>query len=273
MFDYMEYLREEKMPHIWCPGCGNGIIVKALLRAVKKVGWSKDDIVQVSGIGCSSRTPGYLDMNTLHTTHGRALAFATGVKMYKPEAKVIVVSGDGDSVSIGGNHFIHAARRNIDMTLIVFNNHIYGMTGGQNSPTTPHGARTTTMTTGNFDEPFDISALALGAGATFVARSTVAHPAQLERFIRKGLLHKGFALIEAMVMCPTAYGRRNKLRDPVKNLEIYEEQAISVKDAAELGPDELKDRIVTGIFREEKRPEYTERYAQLVEDLGGPART
>ena len=139
MFDYSQYLRNEKLPHIWCPGCGHGIVLKSLIRAVAKAGWNKDEIVLVSGIGCASRLPGYVDFNTLHTAHGRALAFATGIKLAKPEMHVIVVSGDGDSLAIGGNHFIHACRRNIDITLICFNNGIYGMTGGQYSPTTASG--------------------------------------------------------------------------------------------------------------------------------------
>ena len=267
MFDYMSYLRGEHMPHIWCAGCGNGIIVKSLIRAVHKLGWDKDDVVMVSGIGCSSRTSGYMDFNTLHTTHGRALAFATGVKTYKPRLHVIVISGDGDAVAIGGNHFIHAARRNIDITMVVFNNHIYGMTGGQNSPTTPTGARSTTMTYGNIDTPFDISELAKGAGASFVARTTVAHPAQMEQLIRKGLTHRGFSLVEVIANCPTAYGRRNKQRDPAAHIALFKEQAVRVKQAAEMGPEELEGRIVTGVLRQEERAEFTQRYQALVEEL------
>lgn len=270
MFEYEGYLRRDKMPHIWCPGCGNGIIVKALVRAVDKLGWSKDEVVQVSGIGCSSRTPGYLDFNTLHTTHGRALAFATGVKVYRPELKVVVVSGDGDSVAIGGNHFIHAARRNLDLTLIVFNNHIYGMTGGQNSPTTPLDAKSTTMSLGNIEPPFDICELARGAGATFVARSTVAHPVQMERLIRQGLEHHGFALIEVIVNCPTAYGRRNKIRTVVDHLNLFKDTAIRVEQAKSLPPEEIEGKIITGLLHHDTgRAEYTDQFAALVGRAGG----
>ena len=264
MFDFNRYLRLNRMPHIWCAGCGAGIVMKAILRAVTKLKWEQDGIVMVSGIGCSSRTPGYLDLNTLHTTHGRALAFATGVKLYRPALKVIVITGDGDAVAIGGNHFIHACRRNIDITAIVYNNHIYGMTGGQNSPTTPLHARTSTMVFGNIDQPFDICALARGAGATFVARTTVAHPAELERFIRKGLSHKGFSVVESMVNCPTAFGRRNRMRDPVDQLKDYQARAVSAADASGMSPEELKGKIVSGILHEETRPEYTERYEELI---------
>jgi 2-oxoglutarate ferredoxin oxidoreductase subunit beta len=255
------------MPHIWCAGCGNGIVMKAILRAVMKLKWAQDDVVMVSGIGCSSRTPGYLDFNTLHTTHGRALAFATGVKHYKPQVKVIVVTGDGDAVAIGGNHFIHACRRNIDITAVVFNNYIYGMTGGQNSPTTPVNARTSTMPVGNIDNPFDICALAQGAGATYVARTTVAHPAQLEQLIRGGMKHKGFSVVEVRANCPTAFGRRNRMREPVAQLKDLEARAVTVKDADEIPPGELEGKIVTGLLHQVERPEFTENYEAYVRSV------
>jgi 2-oxoglutarate ferredoxin oxidoreductase subunit beta len=273
MFDYLDLMRTERMPHIWCPGCGNGIIVKSMLRAIDKLGWKRDEIVNVSGIGCSSRTPGYLDFNTLHTTHGRSLAFATGVKAYRPELKVIAVSGDGDAVAIGGNHFIHACRRNIDITLIVYNNYIYGMTGGQNSPTTPEGSRSTTMVYGNIEPPFDICQLAIGAGATFVARTTVAHPVQMENLIKQGLVHKGFSVIEVIVNCPTAYGRRNKLRNAAENIKQYKDNAVRVEQAKKMTPDELKGKIITGLLHTDTtRGEYTEQYAALVARLHDPAK-
>lgn len=172
MFDYEYYLRLEHFPHIWCAGCGHGIVLKALLRAINKLNIPKDKVALVSGIGCSSRTPGYVDFNTLHTTHGRALAFATGIKMSNPDLVVIAVMGDGDCAAIGGNHFIHAARRNIDITVVVENNFIYGMTGGQVSPTTPYGVPATTAPYGALERPFDIINLAEGAGAIFGARAT-----------------------------------------------------------------------------------------------------
>src|SRR6056297_1315154 len=210
-----EYFRLEKMPHIWCPGCGHGIVLGAMVRAIKELGYDQDKTVVVSGIGCSSRASGYLDFNTLHTTHGRALAFATGIKMANPELHVIVVTGDGDCAAIGGNHLIHAARRNIDITTIVFNNNIYGMTGGQYSPTTPTREKGTTAPYGNIDRTFDIAQLAGAAGATYTARSTVFHVPQLTNYIEKALNKKGFSLVEAISTCPTSFGRRNKKGDAV----------------------------------------------------------
>ena len=169
------YFRMEKFPHIWCPGCGHGIIMASIARAIEKLGLDKDKVCIVSGIGCSSRAPGYMDFNTLHTTHGRALAFATGVKLANPELEVIVIAGDGDLSAIGGNHLIHSARRNINLTTICFNNNIYGMTGGQYSPTTPTHEKGTTAPYGNIDKPFDIAKLAIGAGATYSAQIGRAH--------------------------------------------------------------------------------------------------
>ena len=170
-YNYEEYIREGRLPHIWCPGCGYGIIMKSMIRAIAEMGWSKDETVIASGIGCASRLPGYLDFNTLHTTHGRSLAFATGIKLANPKLKIVALGGDGDMSAIGGNHFIHACRRNIDMTVIIFNNNIYGMTGGQYSPTTPLGAKATTAPFGMLEPDFDLCKLAIAAGATFVART------------------------------------------------------------------------------------------------------
>jgi len=197
--DYDKYLRLEKFPLIWCPGCGDGIVLKAMLRAIDRIGLDRDEICMVSGIGCSSRTSGYVDVNTLHTTHGRALTFATGVKMARPDMTVIVVTGDGDATAIGGNHFIHAARRNIDITVVLYNNWIYGMTGGQASPATPAGDLAATAPYGALEPNFDIAALAAGAGASFVARETVAKPLMLDKLIERAIRKKGFSLIEAMV--------------------------------------------------------------------------
>ena len=178
-FDYTSYMRKGKLPHIWCPGCGHGIVMKSLLRAIHASGLPQDDIAMVSGIGCSSRTPGYLDFNTLHTLHGRAIAYATGVKLAKPKLKVIITTGDGDALAIGGNHFIHACRRNMDMVILVYNNYIYGMTSGQSSPTTPQGMIATTAKYGSIEPTFDTCNLAKAAGATFVARGTAYHCQEL----------------------------------------------------------------------------------------------
>ena len=265
MFDYNLYLRKEKFPLIWCSGCGDGIVLKAMLRAIGKIGLSKDEIVMVSGIGCSSRLPGYVDFNTLHTTHGRAIAFATGVKMAKPELTVIVVTGDGDATAIGGNHYIHAARRNIDLTVILFNNWIYGMTGGQVSPTTPFGKKASTAPYGSTENSFNISGLAEAAGASFVARETVYRPQVLEKLIEKAIRKKGFSVVEVFTPCPTGYGRRNKIRTAIEMMYALKENSVPKSRADTMDPDELKDKIVTGILVDADLPEYTEEYQKLID--------
>ncbi len=263
-----KYLRHnKKFPHVWCPGCSNGIVLGAIIRAIEELQWDKDNITMVSGIGCSSRMPVYIDLNTLHTLHGRAIAFATGIKMYKPDMKVIVVTGDGDSSAIGGNHLIHAARRNIDLTVVVINNDIYGMTGGQYSPTTPKNAYATTMPYGNIDNPFDICELAMGAGASFVARTTAYHAIEAETFIKKGLEHKGFALIDIISACPTYYGRLNKTADPSNMMKQMKEQAVPIKVFEKLSDEEKIGKYKRGILKEEIRTEYTEAYKNLMERL------
>lgn len=265
MFDYEFYLRKEKFPLIWCSGCGDGIVFKSLIRAIHKSGLNKDQICMVSGIGCSSRLPGYADFNTLHTTHGRALTFATGVKMAKPELKVIVITGDGDATAIGGNHYIHAARRNIDLTVILFNNHIYGMTGGQVSPTTPHGKRASTAPFGSFENTFNISGLAQAAGASFVARGTVYHAVPLERYISQALQKKGFSLVEVMTPCPTAYGRRNRLGTAVDMILDLKDNAVPISKAEKMTPEELEGKVVTGVFVDTERPECRTEYQKLID--------
>jgi len=271
MQDYAKYLRIEKFPLIFCPGCGDGIVLKAILRAVDRLGLKRDEICMVSGIGCSSRTPGYVDVNTLHTTHGRALTFATGVKMARPDLTVIVVTGDGDATAIGGNHFIHAARRNIDLTVILYNNWIYGMTGGQVSPATPTGQLASTAPYGSIEPNFDIAALAAGAGASFVVRETVAKPLLMDRLIEKAILKKGFSLVEVMTPCPTAYGRRNKAGDAVNMVHYLQEHAVPKARADQMTPEERAQAIVTGILVDRDLPEYTRQYARMVESLRQPA--
>ena len=264
-FDYSKYLRMEKLPHMLCSGCGDGTVLKAILRSVAKLGIDKNKLCVASGIGCASRIPGYIDANTLHTAHGRALPFAIGIKMAKPEMKVIVVSGDGDTVAIGGNHFIHACRRNIDITLVVFNNYIYGMTGGQFSPTTPIFSLSTTSPYGNLEPNFDISKLAIGAGATYVARTTSYHVVEMERFIVEAVSHKGFSVVEVMVGCPSNYGRRNKLRTGVDLMKWQKEVAVPKSRAEKMTEEELKGKIITGVLFKEEREEYTERYQRLID--------
>jgi 2-oxoglutarate ferredoxin oxidoreductase subunit beta len=265
--DYEKYLRMNKMPHIWCTGCGNGIVLKAILRAVDRLGLNKDEIVMVSGIGCSSRTPGYVDFNTVHTTHGRALAFATGIKMARPELTVIVVSGDGDATAIGGNHFIHTARRNVDLTMIIFNNYIYGMTGGQYSPTTPMGSLGSTAPYGNVENSFDICGLATAAGASYVARGTVYHAVQLDKLIEAGIRKKGFSVVEALTPCPTYYGRRNQQKSALEAMHWQTEATISMNKAARMTPEELNGKITIGELVNRDKPEYVSEYLKFVERL------
>jgi 2-oxoglutarate/2-oxoacid ferredoxin oxidoreductase subunit beta len=259
-----EYLRhDKKFPHVWCPGCGNGIILGALIRAIDRTGLKKDDIVLASGIGCSGRMPVYVDFNTLHTTHGRALTFATGIKMAKPSLNVIVVMGDGDATAIGGNHFIHAARRNLDLTAIIINNQIYGMTGGQYSPTTPYGSMSSTASYGHIEHAFSIAELAVTAGASFVARGTVSHGKLLDELIERAILKKGFSVIEAVSHCYTQFGRRNRMGDPVTMMTLLKEQAVSVEKARGMSSQELEGRFTIGILADEEKPVYTEEYQKI----------
>lgn len=259
-----KYLRTNKLPHIWCSGCGNGIVVNAMIRAIENVGIKQEEIVLVSGIGCSSRTPGYVNVCGMHTTHGRALAYATGVKLYKPELKVIALMGDGDCVSIGGNHLIHAARRNIDITTIVFNNNNYGMTGGQYSPTTPLGSMTKTSPYGQMEPPFDICELSKSAGATYVARATSYHIINLIKYMEKALTHKGFSLVEAYCDCPTLYGRMNKKGTPGQMMLAQKEKAVQLSKAQGMSEEELKGKIIIGEYVSKEKPEYTEQYLNII---------
>jgi 2-oxoglutarate ferredoxin oxidoreductase subunit beta len=257
-----DYIRERFFPHIWCSGCGHGTVLNGLLRSVEKLGMSRNEIVMVSGIGCSSRISGYLDFHTLHTIHGRALAFATGVKMSKPELNVIVPMGDGDALSIGGNHFIHAARRNIDITAIIMNNRIYGMTGGQYSPLSGSGTLATTAPLGNIDQNFDVVELATAAGATFVARTTTYHVQQMSDVIRQAILHEGFSVVEVMSQCPTYFGRKNRLGSAVDMMKRYKEITVPIGSKKKKENPELIER---GVFIQKDLPEYCDEYAKIIE--------
>jgi 2-oxoglutarate ferredoxin oxidoreductase subunit beta len=243
----------------------------SLIRAIDRVGLKKDDICAVSGIGCSSRLTGYVDFNTLHTTHGRPLPFATGVKLAKPSLNVIVVTGDGDALAIGGNHFIHAARRNIDLTVLLFNNGIYGMTGGQLAPTTPIGKVASTARLGSIDPPFDACKLAIAAGATYVARGTSYHTQQLDRLIEGGIRHKGFALIEILENCNTYYGRPNRI-GLLDLLQWEKDNTVNIKAAERMTPAELQGKIVTGLLHQAERPEYVTQYEELMTRAQAKAR-
>ena len=269
-FDYTSYMRKGKLPHIWCPGCGHGIVMKSLLRAIHATGLPQDDIAMVSGIGCSSRTPGYLDFNTLHTLHGRAIAYATGVKLAKPKLKVIITTGDGDALAIGGNHFIHACRRNMDMVILVYNNYIYGMTSGQSSPTTPQGMIATTAKYGSIEPTFDTCNLAKAAGATFVARGTAYHCQELEKTLYEAIMHKGTAVVDILDSCPTYYGRFNKVKGNSELMVIAEKEGtVSQVQAEKMTPEQLQGKLVRGVLHKTERPEYCEEYEKLMAKAQG----
>ena len=262
--EYMYLRPTKKFPNVWCAGCGIGIVMGALIRAVDRIGLEKDDVALVSGIGCTGRMPVYMDFNTIHTTHGRALAFATGLKIAKPSMKVIAIMGDGDAIAIGGNHFIHAARRNIGITAIVVNNAIYGMTGGQYSPTTPIGAKAATAPYGNIEPPMPICEVAKAAGATYVARSTVYHAVELDRFIEQAIRKNGFSLVEAVSYCPTTFGRMNKLGSTVDMMRQLKDNSVSASAAEKLSAEEREAKIVRGVIHDVEKPEYTQLYDELI---------
>jgi 2-oxoglutarate ferredoxin oxidoreductase subunit beta len=257
-----DYLRERFFPHMWCPGCGHGTVLNTLLHAVEQLGLDKKEIVMTSGIGCSARISGYVDFHSLHTLHGRALAFATGVKLSKPELTLLVPMGDGDALAIGGNHFIHAARRNIDITAIVMNNRIYGMTGGQFSPLSGLGKKATTAPYRTIDNNFDVVALSIAAGASFVARTTTYHVQEAIDIFKKAIGHKGFSVVEILTQCPTHYGRKNKEGDAVEMLAKYK------SDTARIGSKALEkdpSLLGRGIFVNRDFPEYCEEYEKIMQ--------
>lgn len=274
MANIEKYLRKTALPHIWCPGCGNGIVLASILRAVEKLDLDQKKTIIVSGIGCSSRASGYMNFNTIHTAHGRALTFATGIKFANPELNVIVVTGDGDSTAIGGNHFIHAARRNIDLTTIVFNNNIYGMTGGQSSPLTPQNSKSTTAPFGQIERSFDIPKLAIAAGATYVARGTAFHATLLTDLVVKAIQNKGFSVVDAITQCPIGYGRKNKMGTAEKMMQWQRDNAVFVQAAAKLSAEEMEDKFIIGELYNSAAPEYTAEYEKLIARLqqkGGQA--
>ena len=260
------YLRHSKrFPNIWCAGCGIGIVLGAIIRAVDEMGLDKNDVAMVSGIGCTGRMPVYVDFNTMHTTHGRALAFATGLKLVRPGMKVIVAMGDGDALAIGGNHFIHSARRNIELTAVVVNNLTYGMTGGQYSPTTPQSALAATAPYGHIEQPFRIAELAAAAGAAFVARSTVYHVGELQEYLGQALRKEGFSVVEAISYCHTTLGRLNRWGKAPDLMRRLKEDSVTLKQAEKQTSEELAGKIVRGIFADQDLPEYGHLYRQIVE--------
>lgn len=262
-------LRTDRIPHIWCPGCGIGTAFSSCLMALVNSGLDHTNTVMVSGIGCSGRAAGYIKLDSYHTTHGRAIPFATGMKLAKPELNVVVFSGDGDLFAIGGNHFIHAARRNIDLAVVCVNNFNYGMTGGQAAATTPTMAKTTTTPLGNPDTPFNLPLLASAAGATYVARWTILHTRDLTKAIEEALAHRGFSFVEVLAPCPTGYGRRNREK-PLDSLKLYQERAV-VRNGANPAEIELDlDRGITlGTFIDIERSTCSDRYDKICRPAAG----
>lgn len=259
-----EYLRRRMIPHIWCEGCGNGTILNCFIMALNELKLDPNKVVVVSGIGCIGRISGYTNTDSYHTTHGRAIAFATGVKLAKPELKVVVISGDGDLFAIGGNHFIHAARRNLDIPVICANNFNYGMTGGQYGPTTPLNAWTTTTPYGNVEHPFNLVHLSAASGAVYVARWTTLHVRRLTESIKKALQKEGFSFIEVITPCPEIYGRYNKMRTGVDMMNWFKQaseiQHYSDPAKAEITP----EKIIVGEFVDMEKPSYGRLLREMV---------
>jgi 2-oxoglutarate ferredoxin oxidoreductase subunit beta len=257
---YEDYLRMNRMPTLWCAGCGDGTIMKSLIRALDVLQLDKDNTCVISGIGCSGRMSGYMDFNTLHTTHGRALAFATGMKLARPKSKIIVITGDGDCLAIGGNHFLHAARRNMDMTVIIVNNFTYGLTGGQVSPQSPIGSLTPTAPFGSIEPVLDTADVAIAAGATFVGRAVVAAPVQMDKVIKAGIEHNGFSVVEVLSNCHINWGRKNDHPDPHELIQWMKNDlsTFNKEDA------ETKGKFLLGILHQKDRPEYTDLYYEQV---------
>jgi len=263
-FNYDKYLRVDKMPTLWCWGCGDGVILKALIRAIEKVGWDMNDVCVVSGIGCSGRFSSYINCNTVHTTHGRTIAYATGIKLANPDKHVICVTGDGDGLAIGGNHTIHGCRRNIDLNHIVVNNFIYGLTNSQTSPTTPQGMWTVTAKRGNIDPTFNACNLAIGAGATFVARETMLDPKKLERVFVKGLQHKGYSFFDIFSNCHINLGRKNKMCTAMQNLEWIDSISLAKTKFDKLEDEDKVGKFPTGVLKQDTEAlEYCDSYEKV----------
>jgi len=264
---FSKYLRSAMIPHIWCSGCGNGIILNCFIHALDELQKDLDKLVVVSGIGCIGRTAGYVNADSFHTTHGRALAFATGVKLGNPELDVVVISGDGDLFAIGGNHFIHAARRNIGLKVICANNFNYGMTGGQQGPTTPLEGLTTTTPYGNIEHPFNLVHLAAASGATYVARWTTLHVRRLTQSIKRMLQKEGFCFVEAIAPCPEIFGRHNKMRTGLEMMEWFRKASV-VENFSDPSKAEISSRkIVVGEFVNVERLSYERFLCEKIADI------
>lgn len=266
-----DYLLEEKLPLFWCSGCGNGIVLGALLRAFAQLKLDKKNTVAVTGIGCWGKADDYINTNTFHGTHGRALAFATGIKLANPKLKVIALMGDGDGATIGGNHLIHAARRNVDVTAILVNNFNYGMTGGQYSGTTPENSYTATSRYGHIEPGFDLCKLVEAAGAPYAARGSVYNVIQLQKFIEEGLLKKGFSFIEVISPCPTHFGRLNDMKEAPKMMSWVKDNSISIAAAEKLSPEEKEKKFVLGKFADKDTVDYSTKYQTIIDNCSSNA--
>lgn len=250
-----KYLRKDSLPHFFCSGCGAAQVLSYFVQAADEVGLDFDKLVAIGGVGCAARIPVYLHAEALHGIHGRTLPWATGIKLHNPELEVVIFSGDGDAAAIGGNHLIQAARRNLDVTMIVVNNLTFAMTGGQVAPTTFQDLRTLTTPYGNREQPFDLCKLAIAAGATFVSRWTTHRPRQAINAIKRALQHRGFALVEIVAQCPTNFGRRALgTGDPIRGVQWIEEHSVTIKEASNLSEQELADKFVLGTFMEKQAP-------------------
>ena len=266
------FLREWMMPHIWCEGCGNGIILNCFAKALSELNLDPNKVVVVSGIGCIGRISGYTNTDSYHTTHGRAIAFAIGAKLAKPELKVVVISGDGDLFAIGGNHFIHAARRNIDIPVICANNFNYGMTGGQYAPTTPLDAWTTTTPYGNIEHPFNLVHLAAASGAVYVARWTTLHVRRLTESIKKALQKEGFSFIEVISPCPELYGRYNQMRTSLDMMSWFKETSEVQHHFDPAKAEITRSKIVLGEFVDIEKPSYGRLLREKIAQIQGKMR-
>lgn len=265
-FDYNKYLRTDKMPTLWCWGCGDGVILKSVIRAIEKLQWDLNNVCIVSGIGCSGRFSSYINCNTVHTTHGRAIAYATGIKLANPDKKVIVVTGDGDGLAIGGNHTIHGCRRNIDLNHVLINNFIYGLTNSQTSPTTPKEMWTVTAQYGNVDPSFDPAKLADAAGATFVGRESVLSPAKLEKLFVEGFKHEGYSFFDIFSNCHINLGRKNKMGEAIQTLNWIEDKIVAKRKYDDMSEEERVGKFPTGILKQdETKLEYCKAYDKVIE--------
>lgn len=260
----LNYFKKDKLPHVFCPGCGNGIVMHAVAQAIDELGWNPTQILIVGGIGCSSRIATYTIFDSLHTLHGRAIPFAIGAKLANPNLKVIIISGDGDASSIGGNHLIHAARRNMELSLFIINNYTYGMTGGQYSPTTPLGSITATSPCGHVEEPFSITDLLAGAGAPFVARTGTAYFVEMIKLMKIALTKHGFSAIDIFSQCPTNYGRSNKMGKPYDLVKYQMSTLIPKGKFDELALEDREGKFARGVIVDISKPTFGDRYMACI---------